>query len=332
MLKLRRGTVVEAGDGLVVEVGGERRPAWADEGLVGRCEVGDEVVVNVQARDLALGSGGFDVVHVNLTRGLAGEGADGAHVMKLNYSSLQHAVLPVEEGDEDRGAGGGAVGVFFLHGQLAPLCWSLARGAPGCRVGYVQTAGGALPGGLSEVVRELRERELLAAHVTAGPAYGGDGESITTAAALDHGLHDGRWDVALCGPGPGILGSASRLGHGGLVALDSAHAALALGHRVVVVPRMSAGDPRERHRSVSHHARTVLELLLAPAVVALPAGERPPPEAERHELRPAPADLDGYRASGLPARTMGRDLEDDPVFFAAALAGGRVLADIIRSP
>ena len=127
MLELRRGTVVEAGDGLVVEVAGERRPAWADEGLVGRCEVGDEVVVNVQARDLSLGSVGFDVVHVNLTRGLAGEGVDGAHVMKLNYSPLQHAVLPIEEGDEDRRGGGGVVGVFFLHGQLAPICWALGR-------------------------------------------------------------------------------------------------------------------------------------------------------------------------------------------------------------
>jgi len=35
-------------------------------------------------------------VHVNLTRGLFGQGTPGAHVMKLNYTSLQHAVLPVE--------------------------------------------------------------------------------------------------------------------------------------------------------------------------------------------------------------------------------------------
>ena len=47
--------------------------------------------------DLGLGSGGFDIVHVNLTRGLDGSGAEGAHVMKLNYTSLQHAVHPVEE-------------------------------------------------------------------------------------------------------------------------------------------------------------------------------------------------------------------------------------------
>ena len=39
---------------------------------------GDEVVVNVEALDLGLGSGGFDVVHVNLTRGLEGGGGRAA--------------------------------------------------------------------------------------------------------------------------------------------------------------------------------------------------------------------------------------------------------------
>lgn len=354
MLKLRPGTVVEAGDGLVVEVDGDRRPAWADEGMVGPCQVGDEVVVNVEALDLALGSGGFDVVHVNLTRGLGSDGPENRHVMKLNYTSLQHAVTPVEEGLEGsraapvaeragrraapsaeeaakrRPAAPSVVGVLFLHGQLAPVCWGLARRAPGARVGYVQTAGGALPGSLSDVVRELRARGLLAGHLTAGAAYGGEAEAITTAGALDHGLGEAGWDLALCGPGPGILGSGSRLGHGGMSALDSAHVALALGHRTVVVPRMSSADRRERHRGVSHHARTVLELLLAPAVLALPEGERPPPEAERHEPRAAGADLDAYLASGLPARTMGRSLEEDPLFFASAIAGGVVLADMIR--
>jgi hypothetical protein len=101
MLTLRRGTVVEADDAaqeqrVVVEVDGARRPAIADVGLVGGCAVGDDVVVNTVAVDLSLGSGGFDVVHVNLTRGLGGAGAEGAHVMKLNYTSLQHAVRPVE--------------------------------------------------------------------------------------------------------------------------------------------------------------------------------------------------------------------------------------------
>ena len=96
--------VVVGEDPLTVEVDGERRPAWADEGLVGEVREGDEVVVNTEALDLELGSGGFDVVHVNLTRGLEGEGAAGAHVMKLNYTSLQHPVEPVER--PERGARG----------------------------------------------------------------------------------------------------------------------------------------------------------------------------------------------------------------------------------
>ncbi len=333
MLKLRRGTVVEAAETgepmqrLEVEVAGERRAALADLALVGPSEAGDEVVVNTEARDLELGSGGFDVVHVNLTRGCAGEGVPGAHVMKLNYTSLQHAVLPVEE-EQLAVPLGRPAAVFGLHGQLAPLAWALAEAAPGARLGFVQTAGGALPGGLSGVVRELRRRGLLAGHLTAGPAFGGDGEAITAAGAIQHGLASLGWDAAVCGPGPGILGSGSALGHGGMVAMDTAHAALALGCPTLVVARMSGGDPRPRHRGVSHHTRTVLELLLAPVTVALPEGfdgEVP----ERHHVRRVPADLAGYRASGLPASTMGRSLEEDPAFFAAALAAGTVLAGLI---
>ena len=53
MLKLRRGIVVSvaADEGafqdLEVEVDGNRRPAKADIRLVGRCDEGDEVVVNL---------------------------------------------------------------------------------------------------------------------------------------------------------------------------------------------------------------------------------------------------------------------------------------------
>ena len=101
-LALRRGTVVAVdGAELTVDVDGEERPAVAYEELTGPNEVGDEVVVNVAARDLALGSGGFDIVHVNLTRGLAGTGIEDAHVMKLNYTPLQHAIDPVEAEELD---------------------------------------------------------------------------------------------------------------------------------------------------------------------------------------------------------------------------------------
>jgi Protein of unknown function (DUF3866) len=335
MLCLRRGVVLAAGDPagpmqqLDVRLGGDRRPAVADVALVGSAHIGDEVIVNIAALDLELGSGGFDVVHVNLTRGLEAAGAPGAHVMKLNYTSLQHAIVPVEESAPAEAPitlpTGAPVAIVLLHGQLAPLAWAFHQAAPGGRLGYVQTGGGALPGAPSATVRMLRTRGLLAAHLTAGPAYGGEGDAVTTAGALQHGFAERHWHAAVCGPGPGILGSATALGHGGMVALESAHTAAALGCQVVICPRRSSADRRARHRGLSHHARMLLELALVPFIVAH-AGERPRAGFGRHEWRPGDADLDGYAASGLPARTMGRTLEEDPEFFAAALAAGSVLA------
>jgi len=332
VIALRRGVVLAVdrpgpAAELTVDVSGERRRALSFE----PAEVGDDVVVNVAAVDLALGSGGFDIVHVNLTRGLAGSGEPGAHVMKLNYTSLQHAVMPVEEQAprDSVSVGGKPVAVVALHGQLPCVAWAAAQARPGARVGYVQTAGGALPGAMSRVVRELLSAGLLAGHVTAAPAFGGEHEAISTAGGLHAGLTALGWDAAIAGPGPGILGSATTLGHGGLVALDSAHAALALGATTVVVPRMSSGDERERHRGLSHHTRTVLELMLRPALVALPEGETPELPGEAHEVRVGAADVDGYRASGLPARTMGRGIEEDELFFRASLAGGTVLAEAV---
>ena len=337
-LKLRRGVVVSI-DPLEVEIDGERRRAWADGVLLGGMREGDEVVVNVAALDLGLGSGGFDVVHVNLTRGLDGTGVEGdAHVMKLNYTSLQHPVDTVERRDarlflsgprQRKGTDEGpAVVVLPLHGHLAPAAWAVAQAAPGLRVGYVQTGGGALPGSMSRDVVELRERGLLAGHITAAPAYGGEHEALSTVGALDAAAELG-WDAVLAGPGPGIIGSETAYGHGGMAALGTAHAALALGLPTQLSPRLSSADPRKRHLGVSHHTRTVLELLLAPVDVAVPEDEPEIAEAlgsTKHRTLEAPADLEGYGASGLPTTTMGRSLSEDPLFFAAPLAAGTALA------
>ncbi len=359
MLKLRRGRVV-ATDPLAVSLDGapdaDPRRAWADVALVGPCEVGDEVVVNTEALDLGLGSGGFDIVHVNLTRGLDASGSATEHVMKLNYSSLQHPVATIErpaeglDGSDPASAAPVPVLAIGLHGHLAPAAWAFSGGLPGpaddraggLRVGYVQTGGGALPGSLSRDVASLLERGLLAGHVTAGPAYGGASEAISLIGALDAARSLG-WDAVIAGPGPGILGSATALGHGGMTALDVLHSALAIGAPAMLSPRLSSGDPRPRHRGLSHHSRSVIGLCLDPVEVPLPtdveallgdsaAGidlDRSIPGLGRggHTVTRVPVDLDGYGASGLPRRTMGRDLEADPAFFAGPLAAGRRLAE-----
>ena len=344
MLKLRRGTVIEVGTGgLAVEVDGERRRAWADETMVGPVEIGDDVVVNTAALDLGLGSGGYDIVHVNLSRGLGGgEVEPGVHVMKLNYSSLQHAVDPVELPADAAPLPARLLPVLVLplHGHLAPAAWSAAA-APGGppRIGFIQAAGGGLPGSLSADLRSLRERGLIAGAMTASPSYGGEREAISLVGALHAAADEGEWDAVIVGPGPGILGSSTRYGHGGMAALEAAHAALALGLPTIVSPRMSAGDPRPRHLGLSHHTRSVLDLLLAGVEVPVPAGlddlwplaaGEPTEILEEargglHHLHEVAVDLPGYAESGLPQRTMGRSLDEDLLFFAAALAGGTAL-------
>jgi Protein of unknown function (DUF3866) len=340
-LKLRRGVVVSA-EPLEVEVEGERRRAWSDTALLGEMREGDEVVVNTAAVDLDLGSGGFDVVHVNLTRGLEGGGEGDAHVMKLNYTSLQQPVDPIERPNsrflspeiEDKGTTRSTpVAVLPLHGHLAPAAWAASQAWPGLRVGYVQTGGGALPGSLSRDVKQLRERGLLAGHITAAPAYGGEHEALSVVGALDAGATDLGWDAILIGPGPGIIGSDTTYGHGGMASLDNAHAALSLGLPTLISPRLSSSDPRPRHQGLSHHTRTVLQLLLAQVDVAVPEGEPEVAEALEafpHRVQQLPTDLDGYAAADLPTTTMGRSLEDDPLFFKAALASGTLLARVAR--
>jgi hypothetical protein len=330
VLKLRRGVVTEA-DPLRVRVGDEVRPAWADESLIGEIRKGDELILNIEARDLGLGSGGFDIVHVNLTRGLDHPGAEKARALKLNYTSLQHPVEPVEAREWHGSPRPIPVLVLSLHGQLAPAAWAAARGSSELRVGYVQTTGGALPGELSQDVAELRNAGLLQGHVTAGAAYGAELEALTVIGALQAAGGPLGWDAAIAGPGPGIAGSGSELGHGGMAALDAAHASLILGNETLLAPRMSSGDERERHRGLSHHTETVLRMLLGGVRVPAPADDEaldPLSRAsgDRHEIWPREAPVDEYEESGLPATHMGRRIEEDRLFFAAALAAGDALA------
>src|SRR5262245_36133237 len=248
-LSLRRGTVtaiVEELDGLArIEVDGE--PCVVYVRLTGPVEVGDDVLVNVQARELGLGSGGFDVLHANLTRGLGLAPAPDAHVMKLPYTPIQAAVRHGEEdGPLAESLDGMPVVCCSLHSQVAPVLAAL----DGLRVVYVRLPGGALPVSLSDAVRGLTT-------VAVGACIEGDVACVSVASGLLWAKAAG-FDVAVCSVGPGIVGTGTRFGHGGTAAAEAANAASALGGRPIVAQRVSEADARERHRGVSHHTRDVL--------------------------------------------------------------------------
>jgi hypothetical protein len=326
-LSLRRGrvtAVVEAMRDLVrLEVDGV--PCVAYPSLTGPVEVGDDVVVNVQARELALGSGGFDVLYANLTQGLGLPADEGAHVMSLPYTPGQHAVRHLEEGEAlPAGLDGLPVVCCTVHSQVAPVCAALA----GRRVAYVQVGGGALPVALSDAVRALAERGLVATTIAVAPCFGADLQAVTVAAALSSAA--GAVDVAVCSVGPGIVGTGSRLGHGALSLAEAANVATALGGRPILAARISQRDERDRHRGLSHHTRAVLDLCLGSVVVAWPAGVDAPGPPVAVEV----IDADGWRdaCAGLPLSFMGRGPDEEPSFFAAAYAAGLLAAATAATP
>jgi hypothetical protein len=310
--------VTERHEGFVrLEVDGIACVAYPD--LTGDIEEGDDVLVNEQARLLGLGSGGFDVLHANLTRGLGLESESGAHVMKLPYTPLQHAVRHVEEGAELAPELGGLPAVCCtLHSQVLPVLAGLA----GSRCAYVQLPGGALPVGLSDALRVAGVET-----VAVGASFGGGRAAVGVASALVWAATEG-FDVAVCSIGPGIVGTGSRLGHGAVAAAEAANAARALDGLPVLAARVSDADPRDRHRGVSHHTYAVLELAFGWPVVAWPRGWERPDGIDALTV----VETAGWReaCAGLPLSHMGRGPDDDPRFFEAAYAAG-VLARTLRS-
>jgi hypothetical protein len=331
-LSLRRGTVsavVERLDGLVrLEVDGE--PCVAYTRLTGEVAPGDDVLVNVQAVALGLGSGGFHVLYANLSRGLELEPPPGAHVMKLPYTPLQHAVRHAEEdAPAPSSLDGMPVVCCSLHSQLAPVVAALA----GLRVAYVQVEGGALPVSLSDTVRSLKSRGLLAAAVASGSCFDGDVDCVNVWSALAWARSQS-FNVCVCAIGPGIVGTATSLGHGGMAAAVAATATAGLGGRPVLALRVSEADRRDRHQGVSHHARDVLALDGAAGRAAWPSGLRPRDEVEAAILERADVvDVSDWRdaCEGLPLSHMGRGPDDDPWFFASAFAAGRLARELVAS-
>jgi hypothetical protein len=321
-LSLRRGTVSalrEQSEELVrLMVDGE--PCLAYPRLTGPVEVGDEVIVNTQARDLGLGSGGFDILYANLTRGLGLVAEPGAHVMTLPYTPLQAATRHVEEdGELPSGLNGIPVVCCSVHSQVAPVCAGTRRRQK-LRVAYVQLGGGALPVSLSDALRVLKRSGYIEVAVAVAPCMDGDVQAVTIASALAWCSGQG-FDIVVCSVGPGIVGTASTFGHGGLVAVEAANTAAALGGSPVLAVRYSDADPRERHRGVSHHTRAVLELSAAEVTVAWPERLEAPDWLSAQEV-----DVEGWHeeCARLPLSHMGRGIEDDPCFFMCAFAAGEV--------
>jgi Protein of unknown function (DUF3866) len=318
-------------------------PALAYPDLVGEPIPGDRVLLNTSALDLGLGTGGYALV-IALPERLPPDPDFEGHVVKGRYGPMQTVVLAVDEpGSPCRSImerashlGGMPVVTADLHSALPAILAGLLLEAPQARVAYLMTDGGALPAGFSRTLDGLADQ--LAGTVTVGQAWGGDLEAITVHSGLLAARHVLGADVTIVSQGPGNLGTGTTWGFSGIAIGEAVNAAGTLRGRPVGSLRLSGADPRPRHRGVSHHSLTAYgQVALVPADLAVPAGlderalEALSPLAQRHRLVTVATDgLDeALRKSPVPLSTMGRGLDEDPVYFLAAAAAGRHAASML---
>jgi len=270
--------------------------------------------------------------------------------VKARYTPLQPILLGVdEEASPHREVMAAAdslqgmpVVTADLHSALPAILAGVRASRPAARVAYVMTDGGALPAWFSRTLSDLRP--LLAGTVTVGQAFGGDLEATNLHSGL-LAAAVGLWaDVAVVAQGPGNLGTGTAWGFSGVATGEAVNAAAVLGGRPVGSLRISAADPRPRHRGVSHHSLTAYgRVALAPADLVVPAGlddslaadvaAALEPLSGRHRVVEVPVDgLDeALRALPVKLSTMGRDLDADHAYFLAAAAAGRHAAHLIST-
>lgn len=315
--------------------------------LTGVCTEGDRVQLNTTAVELGLGTGGrhFIVAREGAGSGVVLDEPSGGHVMKLRYTPLQLDVVSVEAPEsphhevmaQAHTLAGLPVVCCGLHSQAPLVAAAVKAAAPRKRVVYCMTDEAALALPLSRVMRESADAGLVDATITCGQSFGGDFEAVNLHSGLLAARHVCDADVAIVAIGPGVVGTATPLGHGGVVQGESINAVAALDGHPVACVRMSFADPRGRHRGVSHHTISALTTVaLAPATVALPALPEEISDTIDKQLesagvwrlhREARSKRDiGWEPSlrGVAVTSMGRGPEQDPIFFHAAYAAGEI--------
>jgi hypothetical protein len=324
------------------------RPAYVLTDVIGPVEVGHIVVLNTTAMDRGLGTGGFDVVHWNLSRSsvdLVGPG----HVMKARYTSVQLDAGTWDTDDGPHGADGphdvralvkGTVVLGCqLHSHAVGLAAAIAaHSGSGAHVGFVMTDSAALPLALSDNVAAAQSAGVLGPTATIGQAFGGVYEAVTAASAVA-ACRVGGARIVIIGPGPGHVGTADELSFSGIDLVGHLDLLARLGATTGLAIRWSSVDTRPRHRGLSHHSATLLDLFarshavavatepMAIAVQSAAALATAQPIIEHYEPIDVAAALS---QAAIAVASMGRAITDDPEALAALGSAARWAATVAQ--
>jgi hypothetical protein len=128
-----------------------------------------------------------------------------------------------------------------------------------------------------------------------------------------------------------VVGTGTRYGTTAVEVAPILDATTALGGVPILALRTSSGDPRERHRGVSHHASTTMGLGHTSWLVAdQPELDEVAEAAPHRRVAVDPVQVgERFAAHDLQVTTMGRTYEEDVGFFQSAGAAGALAAAVL---
>lgn len=330
---------------VLVDIDKNEYRAIAYPKITGDVSIGDRVGLNTTAVDLNLGTGGYHFIIYNRSVHSLYSNHHG-HIMKLRYTPLQIKTLTVEEQYPEIinsfiSLEGMPVAIGSIHSMLPAVSAVIKEIKPHCKIAYIMTDGGALPIMLSNIVRNLKEKELIDYTITIGNAFGGDFESVNLYTALITAKLIGKCDACIVIMGPGHVGTGTKFGFTGMEISNNANIVYSMGGIPICIPRVSFKEKRERHYGISHHFLTAMGCYcLVPCHMAFPNLSEHEKEIiikqyEYHELDKKHSiyfldenTIEIMEKYNLHIKTMGRTIYEDSVFFKTAGACGALLTKL----
>lgn len=306
--------------------------------------IGDRVVINQTSSSLQLGTGGYDFIVTPLNPQFhAQNNRKKGHIMKLRYTPYQFSIQSCEEQNsqyhdlfkEPKMLSGLPVLIGELHSML-PIIITIFRQLEKrylkkeSNIVYIMTDGAALPLAFSKHISQLKKLGWLKHTITVGQAFGGDSEAVNIYTGLIAAKYIYNADFVIVLMGPGIVGTGTLLGHTGVEQGMIINAVSSLEGLPVSIVRASLKDERDRHKGISHHTLSSLKYIsLVKSIVPYPEyilekypqiyNELEKELNSKHELTPVIINhnevIEFLKSYPYPITTMGRSIEEDPLFF-----------------
>lgn len=264
---------------LDVEVNGRYEMAINYINHTGVCRIGDLVILNTIAVRMSLGTGGYHFVYYNLSIKNNNNGdynKSSGHIIKMKYTPCQFKVKTIEEMENYKSyfdfpvdLSSKKILIAKLHSMIVPVACLLKYKKPDCKISLIYCYGGSLNAGFSDILSELRKKNIIDSVITCGECHGGDYESVNIFTAIIFAYNILNSDFIIISCGPGIAGTSTFYGFSSLELVFAVYTVNLMGNVPIVIPRVSFADKRDRHFGISLQSIAFLKCINFPVYFPL---------------------------------------------------------------